>query len=104
MRKKAELIGSMKGSTIALVNTPRKSNQDYSGYLGIWTPEGKRIQKFTLEGYHIMSPVQIYVQDITGDGHPDIVLETDQHANGGLGAHVLNIYVEENGKSTITIR
>jgi hypothetical protein len=47
-----------------------------------------------------MSPVQIVVKDITGDGHPDIVLETDQHANGGLGSHALHIYVQGEEKYT----
>jgi hypothetical protein len=96
--KKADLFGSMKGATIALINLPPIPKQDYTGYLGIWDSDGKLIQKFVVKGYNIMYPVQIHVQDITGDGIPDIVLETDEHANGGLGVHVLHIYVEDKGQ------
>ncbi|WP_256761647.1 VCBS repeat-containing protein [Cohnella sp. WQ 127256] len=94
--KKAALLGSAGEATIALINLPLIPEQDYTGYLGIWDANGKLLQKFVVEGYNIMNPVQIHVEDITGDGHPDIVLETDEHANGGLGVHVLHLYVKDN--------
>jgi hypothetical protein len=95
--KQADLFDSMNGATIALINLPLIPNQDYTGYLGIWDSNGKLIQKFVVEGYNIINPVQIHVLDITGDRNPDIVLETDEHANGGLGVHVLHVYVEDKG-------
>ncbi|MNI05040.1 hypothetical protein D3C73_579840 [compost metagenome] len=45
-----------------------------------------------------MNPIQIHVLDLSGDGNPDIVLETDERANGGLGVIVAHIYVENNGQ------
>jgi len=98
--KQTDLLGSMKGATIALINLPLIPNQDYTGYLGIWDSNGKLIQKFDVNSYNIMFPVQLQVLDITGDGKPDIMLETDEHANGGLGVHVLHVYVEDNGQYT----
>lgn len=93
--KKADLLEPMNEATIALVVLPLEPERDYEGYLGIWDAEGQAIQKFALEGYHMMNPVQIYVQDVTGDGNPDIVLETDEGANGGFGAHAVQLYVKQ---------
>lgn len=95
--KKADLLDSMKGSTIALIHSPLTPEQGNTEYLGIWDAKGKRIQKFIVEGY-MMNPVDIHVTDVTGDGNSDIILETDENANGGLGAHALHIYVEDKGQ------
>ncbi|WP_438350608.1 hypothetical protein ACP8HI_08175 [Paenibacillus sp. FA6] len=100
IRKNADLFGSMKEATIALINLPLIPEQDYAGYVGIWDSNGKLVQKFVVKGYHIMNPVQIHVQDITGDGNSDIVVETDEHVNGGLGVHALHVYVENKGQYT----
>jgi hypothetical protein len=98
MSKHADLFGSKEEATIALINLPLIPQHDYTGYLGIWDSNGKLIQKFVVEGYNINNPVQIHVQDITGDGNPDIVLETDEGANGGFGVHVLHVYVKDKGQ------
>jgi hypothetical protein len=98
MSKKADLFGSGKETTIALINLPPIPQQDYTGFLGIWNSKGKLIQRFDVKGYDILNPVQIHVLDITGDNNPDIILETDEHANGGLGVHVIHIYVQVKGQ------
>jgi hypothetical protein len=98
MSTNADLFGSNKEATIALINLPLVPQQDYAGYLGVWDSNGKLIQRFDVNGYNITKPVQIHVQDITGDRNPDIVLETDEGANGGFGVHVLHIYVEDKGR------
>jgi hypothetical protein len=94
---KADLFGSGNEATIALINVPLVPEQDYSGYVGIWDNKNKLIQKIEVKGYDIQFPVQIKVLDITGDKESDIILETDVHANGGLGAHALHVYVQEKG-------
>jgi hypothetical protein len=98
MSKKADLFGSGNEATIALINLPLLTQQDNTGYLGIWDKKGKLLQKFDVKGYDILHPVQIQVSDITGDNNPDIILETDAYANGGLGVHVLHVYVQEKGQ------
>jgi hypothetical protein len=107
MTQKADLFGNGNEATIALVNLPATPNQAYTGYLGIWDTERKLTQKFEVQGYDILHPVQIKVLDITGDNNPDIILETDAYANGGDGAHVLHIYVQDKGEyieTTLPVR
>ncbi|MEW9698872.1 hypothetical protein [Paenibacillus sp. SI8] len=99
MSTKADLTGTGKESTISLVVLPQKPNQDYEGYVRIGDEHQKISQVFTVKGYNILNPVQIHVVDVTNDGKPDIILETDELANGGLGAHDLHMYIQEqNGR------
>jgi hypothetical protein len=97
LSQKADLFGSGNEATIALINLPSIPEQDYRGYVGIWDNKNKLIQKIEVKGYDIQFPVQIKALDITGDKKSDIILETDVHANGGLGAHALHVYVQEKG-------
>lgn len=91
---KADLFNDGQSETIALVNLPLVNGQDYSGYLGIWDAKGHLLQKFPLHGYNIMFPIRIYMKDLTQDGNPDILLETDEHSNGGNGVHHVYIYIQ----------
>lgn len=95
---KADLFDSMEEATIALIHLPLVPQQDNTGYLGLWDSNGKLIQKFDVNEYHLINPIEIHVQDITGDGNTDIVLETDGGANGGFGAHDLHVYVNDKGQ------
>jgi hypothetical protein len=97
LSKRADLFGSALDATIALVVLPLQPQQDYKGYLGVWDSSGELVQKFVVNGYNILFPLEINVLDITADGIPDIILETDERANGGLGVEVLHIYVSDNG-------
>ncbi|MDA8443347.1 MAG: hypothetical protein M0Z55_13390 [Peptococcaceae bacterium] len=92
---KADLFNDGQQETIAIVNLPLTAGQDYSGYLGIWNAKGHLLQKLPLHGYDIMFPVKIYTNDLTQDGKPDLVLETDEHANGGNGAHHVYVYIQK---------
>lgn len=92
MTHKAMLYGSEKESTITLVQLPQRSNGDYAGYLGIWDAEGNLLEKHELEGYSLLHPQQLLAEDITGDGIADILLETDEQVNGGMGAHRLQVW------------
>lgn len=94
-QKKEDLFGNRQIETIALVNLPLVKGQDYSGYLGIWDAQGKLLQKFTLHGYNIMFPIKIYTNDLNNDGKLDIILETDEHANGGNGIHDIYVFIQK---------
>jgi hypothetical protein len=93
--KQADLFHTGEEYTVALVNLPEVSPGDYKGYLGIWDNKGERIKQFSVNGYNSMFPVQLLTQDLTKDGNPDILLETDEHANGGNGVHVAYVYVQQ---------
>ncbi|MCL6457058.1 MAG: hypothetical protein K6T85_03540 [Gorillibacterium sp.] len=103
MTEKGKLFGSEQESIIALINLPLVAGEGYTGYLGIWDLSGNLIQKLEVKGYNIIDPEQIHVEDITGDGIADIVLETNEGANGGLGVHALNVYVGDKDKYTEVI-
>ncbi|MCD1260027.1 hypothetical protein B5M42_014525 [Paenibacillus athensensis] len=94
MQTKADLFNDGQKETIALVNLPLIQGQDYSGYLGIWDEKGILLQKLPVNGYNILFPVKIYTNDLTQDRNPDIVLETDEHANGGNGVHHTYVYIQ----------
>jgi hypothetical protein len=95
MSSQADLFHTGEEYTVALVNLPEVSPGDYKGYVGIFDNKGELSKKFPVEGYDITSPVQLLVQDLTKDGKPDILLETDEHANGGNGIHHLYLFVQQ---------
>jgi hypothetical protein len=92
--KQSDLFHTGEVYTIGLVNLPQAEG-DYKGYLGIWNGKGNLVKKFDVNGYNSMFPVQLSIQDFTNDGNPDILLETDEHANGGNGVHDAYVYVQQ---------
>lgn len=83
--------------TVAVVGTITKpgSQQVDSGYLGVFDQAGNLIGRNDLEYIDILSPQQILVTDLTGDGKNDIVLDSDLHGNGGMGVHNIRVYVQQ---------
>jgi hypothetical protein len=92
------LYGNQQEMTLALIRLPLKEDDEGSGYVGIWDKAGKLVEKHVVEGYSLQHPVQLLAEDVTGDGIADILLETDEQANGGMGAHRLQVWVGESGQ------
>jgi hypothetical protein len=68
-----------------------------SGFLGIYGVEGTLLQKLALGSDAINFPVGVAVEDLTGDGRPDIAVDSDLRGNGGRGVHAVNVFVQQNG-------
>lgn len=98
-RTQAALYGKQADMTLALIGLPiQTEGEESSGYIGIWEKAGKLVEKHTVEGYSLRHPVQLLAEDVTGDGIADILLETDEQANGGMGAHRLQVWGGESGQ------
>ncbi|MBL0388555.1 S-layer homology domain-containing protein [Tumebacillus sp. ITR2] len=75
--------------TAAVINS---NNQ--GGYLGLFDKNGNLKTRFNLEYVLVMDPVQLLVTDVTGDGKNDLLIESDLHGNGGMGAHGLRVFTQ----------
>ncbi|HEU4963706.1 MAG TPA: S-layer homology domain-containing protein [Bacilli bacterium] len=64
------------------------------GFLGFFNESGQLIRSFKLNGEQALFST-LHAQDLTGDGRPEIVLDTDFHGNGGRGAHGITVYTSD---------
>ncbi|KEO84295.1 S-layer homology domain-containing protein [Tumebacillus flagellatus] len=77
--------------TLAVV---ANKNESKPGYLGLFDRNGRLQTRFNLDPEVTRDPVQLLVNDVTGDGKNDLILESDLHGNGGMGAHDLRVFVQ----------